>query len=103
MPCLFVVSTNEVLGHEALIFPQCLADQLSGAWDKGYSHALISIMLCLAFAVVKTTNPCFCGSCVHWRNGTSIDDGTGLFHVCLGERFLLQWFSLVFDFTFDFV
>ena len=33
----------------------------------------------LAFAVILGNYTlCFCGSCVHWLNGTSIDDGAGL-------------------------
>jgi len=40
----------------------------------------------LAFAVIQATNLCLQGSRVHWRSGTSIDDGAGLPNVSLDHR-----------------
>ena len=39
----FVVPVDRALSHEALMFLQCLADQLSGTWGKNYSHMLMWI------------------------------------------------------------
>jgi len=40
----------------------------------------------LAFAVIRATNLCLRGSCVHWQSGTSIDDGAGLPNVSLDHK-----------------
>ena len=79
----FVVSVDGALGHGALMFFQRLADRLCSAWGKSYGHVLMWIKVRLAFAVVRVTNLCFCGSRVHWRSGTGIDDGAGLPYVSL--------------------
>ena len=56
MPCLFypfVLSVDGALGHEVLMFLQCLADQLSGAWGKSYLQSCANcIKVHLALAVV---------------------------------------------------
>ena len=79
----FVMSVDGALGHGDLMFLQRLADRLSSAWGKSYGHVLMWIKVCLAFAVVRATNPCFHGSCVHWQSGTGIDDGAGPPYVSL--------------------
>ena len=48
-----------------------------------YGHVLMWIKVSLAFAVIRATNLCLCGSRVHWQSGTSIDDGAGLPNVPL--------------------
>ena len=77
------MSVDGALGHEALMFLQRLDDRLSSAWGKSYGHVLMWIKVCLAFAVVRATNLCFCGSRVCWRSGTGIDNGAGLPYVSL--------------------
>jgi len=79
----FVVSVDGTLGYEALMFLQCLAERLSYGWGKSYGHVLMWIHVHLTFAVIRETNLCLQGSRVHWRSGTSIDDGAGLPNVML--------------------
>ena len=47
----FILSVDGALGHEALMFLQHLADQLSGAWGKSYGHVPMWIKVHLAIAV----------------------------------------------------
>jgi len=68
------------------MFLQCLAEKLSSGWGKSYGHVPMWIHVCLAFAVIRATNLCLRGSRVHWRSGTSIDDGAGLPNVTLGHK-----------------
>jgi len=83
---LFVVLVDEALGHKALMFLQCLAERLSCGWSKSYSRVLMWIRGYLAFAVIRATNLCLQGSCVHWQSGTSIDNGAGLLNVSLDHK-----------------
>jgi len=82
----FVVSVDGALGHEALMFLQHLAERLSCGWGKSNGHVLMWIHVCSAFAVIRATNLCLRGSCVHWRSGTSIDDAAGLSNVTLDHN-----------------
>jgi len=82
----FVVLVDGALGHEALMFLQCLAERLSYGWSKSYSHVLMWIRVRLAFAVIRATNLCLQGSHLCWRSGTSIDDGAGLPNVSLDHK-----------------
>ena len=66
-----VVFVDGTLGHETLMYLQSLADRLSSGWDKCYGHVLIWIRVHLAFAIIRATNLCFCGSYMHWWSGTS--------------------------------
>ena len=74
----FVISVDGVLGHEALMFLQCLSERLSVGWGKSYGHVLMWIHVCLSFAVIRATNLCLRGSRVRRRSATSIDDEAGL-------------------------
>jgi len=82
----FVISADGALGHEALMFLQCLAERLSCGWGKSYGHVLMWICVRLAFAVIRATNLCLRGSRVHWRSSTRIDDGAGLPNVTLDHK-----------------
>ena len=79
----FVVSVDGVLGHEALMFLQRLAERFSVGWGRSYDHMLMWIRVRLAFAVIWATNLCLHGSRVHWHSATNIDDGAGLPKVSL--------------------
>ena len=45
----------------------------------------------MAFAVIRATNLCFRGSRVHWRSGTSIDDGAA------SLRLMFHWLKFFRD------
>ena len=79
----FVVSVDEALGHEALMFLQRLDERLSVGWGRSYDHMLMWIRVRLAFAVIRATNLCICRSRVRWHSATSIDDGASLPEVSL--------------------
>ena len=74
----FVVTVDGAMGPEAALFLRRLAEKLSAGWEKSYGEVLGWIKARLSFAIIRATDLCLRGSCVRWRSGTGINDGTGL-------------------------
>ena len=58
----FVVTVDDALGPEAVLFLCHLAEKLSAGWEKSYGEILGWIKARLSFAVIRATDLCLRGS-----------------------------------------
>ena len=47
-------------------------------WEKSNSEVMGWVRARMAFAILRATNLCLCGSRVKWRSGHGMDEGAGL-------------------------
>ena len=57
-----------------------LCDHIAMKWEKSHSEVMGWVCARMAFAILRATNLCLCGSRVKWRYGHGMDDGAGLLH-----------------------